>query len=1009
MKRYIITLILVAMFSISLRAQVNSQNYVNARTMLNPEQTSYIDNITYYDGIGRSLQNVEAATYNGTAKGTTVATLQEYDNAGRQSNQWLPIPINGTYLDPSQFKTRATGTNGHSDTNPYTQPVYEASPLNRIAQQYGAGSAWRTNNNSIKTEYLTNTNAAPLNCKLYSVNGNNLAGGTAYYTGGTLQVVKTTDEDSKVSYTFTDKLGRTILQRVMNGSESLDTYFVYDNRGNLRFVLQPEYQDEANLNKFAFQYRYNQYNLCSWKKLPGAEHIEYTYNSNGLLVKSEDGNQRAAGTSTTYTYDGLYRITAKNGITYRYDNYCFIGQGDFSNSNYTAGNTNYSKGKLTAKEVTVIGNNSTAKICTVYHYDQKGRTVKTVQNNIMGGYDITETSYTYTNKPAVVIHTHSATGKTTRTEVTTYSYDEKDRISKITHKLGNNAEVTLVTYTYDAYGRVTEKKFHNANTVQYQYNLRNWVTSITATKFKQDLYYNTGNGASCYNGNISSTTWKSGNDAILRGYKFTYDGANRMTGGTYGEGTAISSNADRFSESATYDKNGNIVTLQRRGQTGTSAYAQLDNLTYTYNGNQVTKIEDAATAVALSGNTAFTNGTSTSNEYTYDANGNITKDSNKGISNIRYNLLNLPEEVTFTNGNSIKFFYSAEGEKLKVEYVIGGTTTNTCYCANVVYENNNQKYLLNDEGYYDLGDINGGYHYYLKDHLGNNRVVINQSGAVQQINNYYPYGGLFASSTTGTTNQPYKYNGKEFDTHAGLNWYDYGARHYDPAIARWTTQDPLADMYYPHSPYSYCTNNPIKYVDENGEWIANVVGAVLGGAVEYAGQVVANKLSGKGWTESFTNVDVGDIVVATIEGGLTAGTSIIRRSSTKAAVGAVSSLISNAVNVEYEDGHLTPNVAPADEFVFDSTVGAVCQTVKTSKKVKVLQPGTVSKQKDKVLETKRANGEVFDPKLEEAQAKDKIQTAKEVNSTTSEHVNSLIGNGIYSFTKGDYEKYKKQK
>ena len=164
----------------------------------------------------------------------------------------------------------------------------------------------------------------------------------------------------------------------------------------------------------------------------------------------------------------------------------------------------------------------------------------------------------------------------------------------------------------------------------------------------------------------------------------------------------------------------------------------------------------------------------------------------------------------------------------------------------------------------------------------------------------------------------------------------------------------------------------MRYVDENGEWIANVVGAVLGGAVEYATQVAANKLSGKGWSESFTNVDVGDIAIATIEGGMTAGTSIIKRASTKAAV------------------------------------GVVCETVKTSKKVKAMQPGTVTKQKDKALETKRAKGEVVDPKLEEAKARNKIQTAKEVNSTVSEHVNGLLGNGTYSFTKGDYEKQKKQ-
>ncbi len=174
-------------------------------------------------------------------------------------------------------------------------------------------------------------------------------------------------------------------------------------------------------------------------------------------------------------------------------------------------------------------------------------------------------------------------------------------------------------------------------------------------------------------------------------------------------------------------------------------------------------------------------------------------------------MLNLPEEVTFTNGSSIKFFYSAEGEKLRTVYTISGAISQKDYCGNIVYESGVQKYLLNDEGYYDLAS--GGYHYYLKDHLGNNRVVINQSGTVEQTNHYYPYGGMFASTSTG---QPYRYNGKEYDTHASLNWYDYGARHYDPAIARWTTQDPLAEKYYGWNQYGYCVNNPLKFIDING-------------------------------------------------------------------------------------------------------------------------------------------------------------------------------------------------
>ena len=178
-------------------------------------------------------------------------------------------------------------------------------------------------------------------------------------------------------------------------------------------------------------------------------------------------------------------------------------------------------------------------------------------------------------------------------------------------------------------------------------------------------------------------------------------------------------------------------------------------------------------------------------------------------------MLNLPEEVTFTNGNSTKFFYSAEGEKLRAVHTTGSITTQIDYCGNIIYEAGEQKYLLNQEGYYDLEA--GGYHYYLKDHLGNNRVVITQSGSVEQTTHYYPYGGTFASTSNGSNTQPYKYNGKELDAHNGLYWYDYGARHYDPAIARWTTQDPLAEKYYGWNQYNYCGANPVILRDKDGK------------------------------------------------------------------------------------------------------------------------------------------------------------------------------------------------
>ena len=109
-------------------------------------------------------------------------------------------------------------------------------------------------------------------------------------------------------------------------------------------------------------------------------------------------------------------------------------------------------------------------------------------------------------------------------------------------------------------------------------------------------------------------------------------------------------------------------------------------------------------------------------------------------------------------------------------------------------------------------------------------MVINSSGEVEEVNHYYPFGGLFSTSSSV---QPYKYNGKELDTANGLNWYDYGARHYDAALGRWHVVDPLAEKYYSTSPYAYCLNNSVKYVDPDGKKI--VIGSWLGRVLAFFG------------------------------------------------------------------------------------------------------------------------------------------------------------------------------
>ena len=256
---------------------------------------------------------------------------------------------------------------------------------------------------------------------------------------------------------------------------------------------------------------------------------------------------------------------------------------------------------------------------------------------------------------------------------------------------------------------------------------------------------------------------------------------------------------------------GNILGLLRYGQTSSSEYGLIDNLNLTYDGNQLQAVKDNATHSVFGNGMEFEDGANQTIEYAYDKNGNLTKDLNKKIAVIQYNLLNLPSQVIFVDGNVIEYEYGSDGRKLRTAHVINGVTSITDYCGNAIYENGSLKMLLNEAGYISFPDKK--FHFYLKDHQGNIRVVADKDGNVEETNDYYPFGGLFTASTSV---QPYKYNGKELDRKNGIDWYDYGARHYDPAIGRWCMVDSLSEKYYSFNSYNYCGNNPARYVDPDG-------------------------------------------------------------------------------------------------------------------------------------------------------------------------------------------------
>ena len=611
------------------------------------------------------------------------------------------------------------------------------------------------------------------------------------------------------------------------------------------------------MDLYAYIYRYDYLDRLVYKKLPGCSPSYLVYDAAHRLVFSQDGCQRNDSLWSFFVYDVYGRVVVEGecsnsdkhvrtagetvvlgtlmegdtGLAYSgyqssfdlvdpcvyvvnyYDTYDFRTRNGFSAYNFPEGTVS-ATGNLTGSILCTHG--SSGFIYSADYYDINKRIVKSLSSRVNGGMDTYATEYSFQGRPLSVLHTHTDSSGYSLTERYTYTYDHSSRLTRVSHQYDNNPSVLLLEHTYDELGRLQTDKLDNGiYATDYAYNIRNWLTGIEGGKFSQSLHYTDGLGVPCYNGNISSMTWKSGAGATPRGYKFSYDRLGRLTDAEYGEGPSLSVNTNRFNEQVTgYDKMGNILGLKRYWQTSATGYDVIDDLSLSYAGNRLKKVADRSTTPAFNNGFEFKDGIDLPTEYEYDENGNLTKDLNKNKTAIQYNCLNLPSRVMFANGNSISYLYDAAGRKLRTVHVLEGDSVTTDYCGNVVYENGVPQILLTEVGYVSLTD--GKYHYYLKDHQGNNRVVVDEEGTVEEVNDYYAFGGLMSTSSRQSV-QPYKYNGKELDRKGGLGWYDYGARMYDAALGRFMKTDRFSEKYVSLSPYQYGANNPVNNIDVNGD------------------------------------------------------------------------------------------------------------------------------------------------------------------------------------------------
>ena len=223
-------------------------------------------------------------------------------------------------------------------------------------------------------------------------------------------------------------------------------------------------------------------------------------------------------------------------------------------------------------------------------------------------------------------------------------------------------------------------------------------------------------------------------------------------------------------------------------------------------------------------------------------------DVRSGISSVAYNELNLPQSVTFADGEA-EYLYLSDGTKLAALKDGSGLI----YCGSMVFScsfSGTAPAVDFESTGFSAGRIvkkDGAVQpeYHVNDYLCSVRVVTDARGEVLERNDYSGFGKRLASSVTSPAAEianRYRFSGKEEQSFAGVPWQDFGARMYDPDLARWTTPDPLAENYPGISPYVYCNDNPVNIVDTDGEAIDFVMDVISVGCGVY--NLVNNLKSG---------------------------------------------------------------------------------------------------------------------------------------------------------------------
>ncbi|WP_395765857.1 DUF6443 domain-containing protein [Alistipes communis] len=871
MKRHIPLFALLLCSAGRIGAQDSGSNWIKTRTAISETGTTITD-ITYYNGLGLPSQttNVRASV-----NGYNIVMPIVYD-ALLRSDATAYLPFEATYSDETELPNSTAISDqqtfyeeryGHDYQRSFTEKVYEASPLGRVRKQALPG--YMKDYEVLYTEFDYRTNDTDeVRWLAVGVDGELVCEGC--HDAGTLSCTVTTDPDGHVVQSFTDGLERTLLSRTFDDDEPIDTYFVYDDYGRLRWVITPEGSyllsdsltvpvDDDFAEKYCYVYTYNDRGLMTEKRMPGREAESMFYDKNDRLVMSQDGNLRAKKQWIVYLYDAFGRIEKQllgtkpdstDGPIWAFENNPLFLYMTFTNdptvpllrsctydsypSEVQAAGLDFqpiegltatdgeslhydnATGSLTYEKLAVLANDTiTGYHQRAYYYDYKGRLIQTVERDTEDGILCTSQRYDFVGNLIAQRESYTRAGKTDDID-RTFTYDDRGRLLSETTQV-NGGELAVVDYEYDELGRLAARRLGEGTSAiaeQSEYDIRSWLTKKSSELFDMSLGHS-------YTGNITSWQWQHKGDPSGDGpqnrYEFTYDGLSRLANtDQYVNNEKTRQNVERC---LSYDRNGNLQTFIRY-ENG----ACVSNSTYNYSGNRLVSYRpgtvferedgDAGEIILPKKGIVFP---LTVQLHEYDANGNVTKDWERGLD-MSYNCLNLLEYASDNDANAINYCYLADGTKLSA------TTGDDCgfsYRGSFTYrtDESSQPDRVFESTPFGGGRIVGTVddetevRYFLTDHLGSVRAVVNSGCEVLERNDYQPFGKRWNTASLPVSDNRDRFNGKEDQSFAGLPFSDYSARMYDRERGRWLAQDPLQQY---HSPYVFCGNNPICQIDPFG-------------------------------------------------------------------------------------------------------------------------------------------------------------------------------------------------